>query len=126
MVNQLVDRLPVLAERLWNPKRTESFEAFQARVKPTSERVMTVAQPVEILPRGSRHINPIEDLYQPYAGKEAEVRLVNRTKVPGEIRYEIGGLRGDVGNFMFLPADPPTASSPAFIDRINHGGAFIA
>lgn len=124
VINQQVDRLPVLAQKLWGPDREESFEDFEARSQAVNERVMTVVQPVQVLPKGNRHTNPLEDTYQPYEGESASVRLVNRTRIEGEIRYELGEVRGGVEHFMFQPTPTPTISSPAYDGPIDASGGF--
>ncbi|SMP75418.1 Arylsulfatase A [Neorhodopirellula lusitana] len=103
----LSPRLPILAERLWNPSAGLSFAEFQERIATVHERVLPVLQPIEILPVADDPSHPVVGLYQPYAGDEIKVTLRNRTKVNGVIRYSTGGWSGQLNSPNFQPVPKP-------------------
>ena len=108
IVNDLIPRLPVMADRLWNPQE-EDFSAFQNRLDAVSPAVMAIVRPVEILPMGEVPGSPVSRDYRAYTGNTVQVTLRNRTKIPGTIRYETGGFN----NYRIAPSfsEVPSVSS---------------
>jgi len=107
VIKLLRHRLPVMAERLWNPDSKDTFEQFQKRAKAVDAEVMKIVQPVQILPEPTEDAGPITDIYQPYQGKEIEITLKNRTKLPGVIKYSVGSFQNDLTGPKFSDAPEP-------------------
>ena len=85
---ELKDRLAPLAERLWNPRKEETFTSFQKRQDRVWEKIVPMVLPVGIkVAAEMREPSPMDSVYQAYAGKETLVELRNRTKIEGEIRF---------------------------------------
>ncbi|MEM9236129.1 MAG: family 20 glycosylhydrolase [Verrucomicrobiota bacterium] len=124
IVNDLIPRLPVMADRLWNPRDGEDFTAFKARLDAVSEVALTIVRPIEILPLSEVSDSPVNRDYREYSGNEVTVTLRNRTKIPGTIRYETGGFNNDRGAANFDAVDPPDSSSTAYAGPFQVTGAF--
>ena len=107
VIKLLRNRLPVMAQRLWNPNTKETFEQFQSRAKLIDTEMMKIVQPIQILPEASSDAGPVTDIYQPYQGDELEITLKNRTKLPGIIKYSVGGFQDDLTGPKFSDAPEP-------------------
>jgi hypothetical protein len=103
----LMPRIPILAERLWNPESGHSFAEFQDRVAVAQQQTLPILQPVEISPVSQDPSHPVASLYQPYASEEIQVTLRNRTKIDGQIRYSTGGWSGQLNSPNFHPVPKP-------------------
>ena len=68
---------------------------------------MKIVQPVQILPEPPGKEGPISDIYHPYQGKELEITLKNRTKLPGIIKYSVGSFQNDLTGPKFGDAPEP-------------------
>ncbi|MEM7234398.1 MAG: family 20 glycosylhydrolase, partial [Planctomycetota bacterium] len=107
VIHYLAPRIPILAERLWNPRAGHSFADFRKRSAAAQRRVLPILQPIEISPPGADPSHPVVSLYQPYSGDTVEVTLRNRTKVPGRIRYSTGRWSGWLNSPNFQPVPKP-------------------
>jgi hypothetical protein len=88
VIIELKDRIAPLAERLWNPRKEETFASFQNRQEKVWEKIVPIVLPVGIkVAAKMREPSPMDSVYQAYAGKETLVELRNRTKIEGEIRF---------------------------------------
>lgn len=110
LMEAILPRLPVLAERLWSPEAEDDFEAFRAKGEAAFHRVLPIIQPIEVLPGVSEGVfenpnNRVFGLYHP-AAPGSEITLRNRTKLKGKIQYALGGFHG-MGWFMDFPEDSP-------------------
>jgi hypothetical protein len=115
IVRDLIVRLPVMADRLWNPNFSENYAAFDARAQAIKDRALSIVQPVEILPYGPSPEPPYAADYRYYEGSNTQITLRNRTKIPGTIRYSTAGSSHnamDYLNFDLVPAT--TTSSTAY------------
>lgn len=124
VVNDLRDRLPAVAERLWNPSRRASFEGFQQRLASVDPMVMTIVRPVEILPALAEDAGPIGIIYRPYTGDQVTVTLRNRTKIPGTIRYTLGSFSNSFTYLTFGNIPPITAESTRYEGPFQQAGGF--
>lgn len=117
VIHYLRHRVPVMAERLWNPESSLSFEQFQANAANVDQKVFSIVQPVEITPVMDASL-PVTSLYQSYEGKNVAVTLRNRSKVPGKIRYSLGEFSGSLGapNFRPVPLPEHEYSSPLSVE----------
>ncbi|MFK7821611.1 MAG: family 20 glycosylhydrolase [Planctomycetaceae bacterium] len=108
VIHFLKSRVPVMAERLWNPENEQSFGDFVKRANSVGEAVLPILQPVEILPVAEDQSEPVVGLYQPYEGDQTQVTLRNRTKIQGQIRYSTGGWSGSLNSPNFRPVPKPS------------------
>ena len=107
VIHFLSPRVPILAERLWNPGTGCSFADFQVRAAKVHQKVLPVLQPVEISPIAEDQSHPVVSMYQPYSGDEIKVTLRNRTKIEGRIRFSTGGWSGSLNSPNFPPVPKP-------------------
>ncbi|MCW1886681.1 family 20 glycosylhydrolase [Luteolibacter flavescens] len=124
ILRDLLPRLPAMADRLWNPVGTENYPAFAERLESVRERVLTIVQPVEILPADTDPGSPLSADYRSYAGSQVAITLRNRTKIPGTIRYETGGFNNSRTTTDFHMVPQTTAASPAYSGPITRSGGF--
>ncbi|MEM9236302.1 MAG: family 20 glycosylhydrolase [Verrucomicrobiota bacterium] len=127
VIENLLQNLPALSERLWNPEVEGGFKDYEKRVELAMERILPIVQPVEILPGRPRnhHKSPVYDLFQPYSGDEIEITLRNRTKIKASPRYElIDGVHGGFSSFDFGKPKPVATDSPSFDKPLKKTGAF--
>jgi hypothetical protein len=124
VINDLRSRLPAMAERLWNPEKGDDWEVFSGRAGRIAERVMTIVQPVEILPGLPDRHEPLMDLYVPYDGGSLPVTLRNRTKLEGVIRFEKGGFSNTLTWIDFPDTPSPTEESAAYAEGLLGEGGF--
>ncbi|MGC6427195.1 MAG: family 20 glycosylhydrolase [Akkermansiaceae bacterium] len=123
VMNQLRERLPVLAERLWNPN-TDSFEEFQRRYRAVESRIIPIVQPVAILPGEGGSEEPVFDMYRSYEGEKVKINMINRTRLKGTIRFTEGGFQDQMSYMRFPPAERPTVKSKAFEQDLEKSGGF--
>jgi hexosaminidase len=114
IVRDMLPRLPVAADRLWNPIATEDYAAFEKRLSAARERVLSIVHPVEILPQGPTPAPPYAADYRYYAGENVEVTLRNRTKIEGTIRYNLGNGSNEFDSSGFELVPLTTSSSNAY------------
>lgn len=114
IVRDMLPRLPVAADRLWNPVATEDYAAFEKRLAATRDRVLSIVHPVEILPLGPVPAPPYAADYRYYSGENVEVTLRNRTKIAGTIRYTLGNGSNEYDSSGFELVPPPTSSSTEY------------
>ncbi|MBK1833744.1 family 20 glycosylhydrolase [Roseibacillus ishigakijimensis] len=124
VMNELIPRLPVMAERLWNPGVEESFAAVKKRSQEVSARLLPIVQPVAIVAGVEVESFPINDIYQPYEGAQLEVKLENRTRIDGEIRYELGGFSNQMTGPYFPAPEAPGESSSEYEGPFSQSGGF--
>lgn len=124
VVNDLRERLPAVAERLWHPDRRATFDDFSQRLAAVDPAVMTIVRPIEILPLPGDDVGPIGIIYRPYEGDRLAVTLRNRTKIPGTIRYELGSLSNSFTYFRFGDIGPITTDSTLYEGPFEHAGGF--
>ena len=124
VIAHLRSRAAVVAERLWNPAGSTSYGAFAARARAVDARVVSIVQPVEILPRESADAPGAGVIYQPYAGDSIRVSLRNRSRVRGTIRYVRGGFSGDLSRAEFAPVPTPMQAGIAYANALTMSGGF--
>lgn len=124
VINQLKNRIPAMAERLWNPALADDFSTFSQRASDGQERVLTIVQPVEILPPMPTPHAPIMDLYRPYVGDSLHVTLRNRTRIAGTMRWEKGGFSNNLTYFNFPDTPAPTTASSSYSVPFAESGGF--
>lgn len=124
VIPDMRDRLPVVAERLWNPDTEQSFEQFEQRAQAADRVVMTLVRPVEVLPSPGDDAGPIAAIYRPYTGDSATITLRNRTKVKGQIRYTLGGFSDSITYFIFADIPPIDAQSMLYEGPFEQRGGF--
>lgn len=124
VIKDLSLRLPAVAERLWNPSSDLDFDGFAKRQAAVHDAVMTIVQPVEILPTSAEPASPINLAYRFYKGEEVNVVLRNRTRIPGQIRYSLAGFSNSLTYFSFGLAKPVTAESKLYDKPFIKKGGF--
>lgn len=120
VIHFIRERLPIVAQRLWNPEAPLSFDDFITQASTADQRIFAIVQPVEILPAISRS-EPIASLYRPYPGESVNVTLRNRTRIPGTMRYSRGHFSGNLGAPNFQPVPVPEV---AYTDPTAMSGHF--
>ncbi len=123
VVDDLRERLPVMAERLWNPS-AGSYADHRARFGAIDDRVMTMVRPIEILPDTLDPDSPITGEYRIYQGDSVDVILLNRSRIDGTIRYEHDGWDGSYEWIYTGPIPAVTPASPAYGGPIELSGGF--
>jgi len=138
VLNDLLDRLPPMAERLWNPGAGESFKEFSRREFFVSVRVDPIVQPVIVLPllsseavedqvekwKAGASVSEVSDLYRPYLDEEVGIRLDNRTKIEGEIRYVDCLFSNSFGWVDFQNPATPTSEGKIYKEQLTRSGGF--
>jgi hypothetical protein len=114
IVRDLLPRLPVVADRLWNPRDSEDYTAFDARLSGVREKGLSIVQPVEILPYSETPDAPYSADYRYYSGSNVQITLRNRTKIPGTIRYTTGTSNQQLDGMNFSKVAETTSASPAY------------
>ncbi|MEM7275491.1 MAG: family 20 glycosylhydrolase, partial [Actinomycetota bacterium] len=123
VLEDLEIRLPVMAEKLWNPA-AGSYEDFDQRWSRVRDRVMTMVRPIEILPGSMEPDNPISSQYRIYEGESLGVTLRNRSRLQGTIHYEVAGCCGSPVWLHTGTLPPlPSPSSPSYGGPITVTGA---
>ncbi|MDQ8189818.1 family 20 glycosylhydrolase [Roseibacillus persicicus] len=125
IVGDLLPRLPVMADRLWNPVDSEDYAGFETRLAGVREKALAIVHPVEILPLSE---DPEAFLsnpdYRNYTGDSVSIELRNRTKIPGTIRYEVGGSNNSLSALNFDEVPETTPTSTAYSGEFNRTGGF--
>jgi|GEM_PF-6821462 len=124
VIDSLHERALVISQRMWNPGKYASWEDFEPVMKKALERVMTIVQPVVILPKKNPAFDPINDYFRHYEGEEIELTLLNRTKLPGIVRYTSKPMSGNIGGFRFPDSGYPEKGSRAADQPIKMKGGF--
>ncbi|YCM42145.1 family 20 glycosylhydrolase [Verrucomicrobiaceae bacterium 227] len=124
IVRDLIPRLPVMADRLWNPIAGELFSDFDERLKSVEEGVLTIVKPVEILPVSTTPDSPVSEDYRQYEGDSITLTLRNRTKIPGTIRYELGNFNNALTSPGFDFTEVTTGASQAYSAPLTLTGGF--
>jgi len=124
VINSLYQRVATISQRLWNPDKSLSYADFSNNLNPVSDRVLTIVQPIQILPATDPTQGPITDFYNHYDTKSLEISFKNRTKIDGEVRYLEGGFKNNVGFFGFPDTPHPTSSSPTAKSPVTKSGGF--
>lgn len=114
IVRDLLPRIPIVADRLWNPNDTEDYAAFNTRLDGVRERALSIVQPVEILPLSETPDAPYSADYRYYSGSNVQITLRNRTRIPGTIRYTTGTSNQQLDGMNFSKVAETTGSSPAY------------
>ncbi len=112
IVHDLLSRLPVMADRLWNPRGQTDYAAFKSRLDAVNDLTLAIVRPVESLPMSVVDDSPVNQDYRAYTGGNVSVKLRNRTKIPGIIRYETDGFNNDkrAANFVAVPETKSTSN----------------
>jgi hypothetical protein len=114
LIRDLQDRLPPAADRMWNPNPSETFATYTTRYQAVKERMMSIVQPIEILPLSATPDAPYTADYRYYSGSNLQITLRNRTKIPGTIRYNLGTFNNSRDNTNFDAIAETTGSSTAY------------
>ena len=105
-VHYLLPRVPVLAQRLWNPNADLDYEQFAEKSAMVQAKVLPIIQPVQILPATDSSA-PVSILFRHYTGDSIKVELKNRTRIPGTLRFATGKSSSWMSNPNFGPVPPP-------------------
>lgn len=124
VINDLRERLPAVAERLWNPDKDLKFNGFLERFSAVDETVMTIVRPVEILPYAQDPDSPISIAYRNYTGEQVEVTIRNRSRIVGLIRYDTARFSDSLNYFGFDLAMPVTMDSTMYAGPMLMEGGF--
>ncbi|MDM4015176.1 family 20 glycosylhydrolase [Roseiconus lacunae] len=108
-IHYLLPRVPVFAQRLWNPDASFSYDDFASQATQSQIKTLPIVQPVEILPAADRS-SPVSVLFRHYSGESATVTLRNRTQINGKIRYSKGNFTGWKESPKFDPVPSPTTN----------------
>lgn len=124
-VNDLLERLPAVAERLWNPDPKHTLEDFMKRAPAVKQAIMPLVRPIEILPANDNPDSPLSLVYRSYRGDEVQVRLRNRSRIKGDIRYSTAGFSNSLGWFGSELAEPVMKDSTLYEGPFNKEGGFV-
>lgn len=124
IVRDLLPRLPVMADRLWNPLRDEDFDTFSARLAAVRERLLAIVHPVEILPLSTTPESPLSLDYRQYDGERLRITLRNRSRIDGVTRYETGDFSANRISIGFAPIPETSAASPRYVGPFELEGGF--
>lgn len=129
VINDLKDRLPAMAERLWNPESGGDYESFFLRSSIMAYRTSCIVQPVAI----SQIVNdtgefakssPMSDLYRIYKGDEITIVLMNRSQIEGEVRFVDCSFSNSFGWIDFKNPATPTSEGKVFEVFLTRTGGF--
>jgi hypothetical protein len=114
ITKDLLARVPITADRLWNPNFEESYLTFRSRHSAIEERITSIVQPIEILPLSATPNAPYTGDYNYYSGSNVQITLRNRTKIPGTIRYNLGTFTNQLQASGFSDIGETSGSSNAY------------
>lgn len=125
VVIELKSRLAPLAERLWNPRKEESFTSFKDRSDEVWRKISPLVQPVEIqLTSPMRKPSPMDSIYQGYQGDKTKVVLKNRTGIKGQIKFVDCSFSNNFTWIDFRDPDEPTVDGEIYDGPLARSGGF--
>ncbi len=114
LIDDLRWRIPVVAERLWNPETGQSWTQFERRMKAADERAMTIVQPIEIITPPVAPGDPVAADFVRMRSADPPIEFRRRTPLPGVIRTSFKSVeRDELGQPVFPEPAAPTTASPA-------------
>ena len=124
VISDLRERLPAFAARLWNPEAENDYDAFVIAQGLVDALIFPIVSPIDALPGNVDPDNPMSIDYLIYSGDSVAIRLVNRSKIPGQIRFNRGTYTNDPSWLTPSEIAAVSVGSEAYKNEFRVAGGF--